>query len=157
VLGWAWKHQLKFGDSLHKIILNDGDMHRLIAAKVLGKSPEDVTRPERDAAKPISLGRPGGLGWKTIQKQALTVYNSDLTEVQVRERMQAYEDLCPELTEHLKSRINTGLELAIALGLTPAACNAATLNPVALSLRASKPAARRENASKPAFFNLGAL
>jgi DNA polymerase I-like protein with 3'-5' exonuclease and polymerase domains len=126
VLGWAWKHQLKFGDSLHKIILNDGDMHRLIAAKVLGKSSEDVTRPERDAAKPVSLGRPGGLGWKTIQKQALSVYNSDLTEAQVRERMQAYEDLCPELTEHLKSRINTGLELAIALGLTPAAYNAAT-------------------------------
>ena len=126
VLGWAWKHQLGFGDSLHKIIQNDGDMHRLIAAKVLGKSPKDVTRPERDAAKPVSLGRPGGLGWKTIQKQALTVYNSDLTEAQVRERMQAYEDLCPELTEHLKSRINTGLELAIALGMTPAAYNAAT-------------------------------
>ena len=126
VLGWAWKHQLKFGDSLHKIILNDGDMHRLIAAKVLGKSPEDVTRPERDAAKPVSLGRPGGLGWKTIQKQALTVYNSDLTEAQVRERMQAYVDLCPELTEHLKSRVNAGLEIAISLGLTPAAYNAAT-------------------------------
>lgn len=126
VLGWAWKHQLKFGDSLHTIIQNDGDMHRLIAAKVLEKAPEDVTDDERNAAKPVSLGRPGGLGWKTIQKQALTVYNSDLTEVQVRERMQAYEDLCPELTEHLKSRINTGLELAIALGMTPAAYNAAT-------------------------------
>jgi len=101
-------------------------MHRLIAAKVLNKEPAQVTDAERDAAKPVSLGRPGGLGWKTIQKQALTVYNSDLTEAQVRERMQAYEDLCPELTEHLKSRINTGLELAIALGLTPAAYNAAT-------------------------------
>ena len=126
VLGWAWKHQLGFGDSLHKIILNDGDMHRLIAAKVLDKEPTQVTDAERNAAKPVSLGRPGGLGWKTIQKQALTVYNSDLTEEQVRQRMQAYEDLCPELTEHLKSRINTGLELAIALGMTPAAYNAAT-------------------------------
>jgi hypothetical protein len=126
VLGWAWKHQLRFGDSLHTIIQNDGDMHRLIAAKVLGKAPEEVTDAERNAAKPVSLGRPGGLGWKTIQKQALTVYNSDLTKEQVRERMQAYEDLCPELTEHLKSRIDTGLEVAIALGLTPAAYNAAT-------------------------------
>jgi hypothetical protein len=126
VLGWAWKHQLKFGDSLHKIIQNDGDMHRLIAAKVLEKAPGDVTDAERNAAKPVSLGRPGGLGWRTIQKQALTVYNSDLTESQVRERMQAYEDLCPELTEHLKSRIKPGLDLAIALGLTPAAYNAAT-------------------------------
>jgi hypothetical protein len=125
-LGWAWKHQLKFGDSLHKIILNDGDMHRLIAAKVLNKDPAQVTDPERDAAKPVSLGRPGGLGWETIQKQALTVYNSDLTEAQVRERMQAYEDLCPELTSHLKPRVNAGLEIAISLGLTPAAYNAAT-------------------------------
>jgi len=125
VLGWAWKHQLGFGDSLHTIIHNDGDMHRLIAAKVLNKNPAEVTDDERNAAKPVSLGRPGGLGWKTIQKQARAVYNSDLTEAQVRERMQAYEDLCPELTEHLRSRINTGLEIAIALNLTPAALNEA--------------------------------
>ena len=125
-LGWAWKHQFGYGGSLHEIIAGGSDMHRLIAAKVLNKDPSQVTDDERNAAKPVSLGRPGGLGWKTIQKQALTVYNSDLTEAQVRERMQAYEDLCPELTEHLKSRIDTGLELAIALGLTPAAYNAAT-------------------------------
>ena len=125
-LGWAWKHQFGYGGSLHEIIAGGSDMHRLIAAKVLNKDPSQVTDDERNAAKPVSLGRPGGLGWKTIQKQALTVYNSDLTEAQVRERMQAYEDLCPELTEHLKSRIDTGLELAIALGLTPAAFNAAT-------------------------------
>ena len=126
VLGWAWKHQLGFGGSLHEIVSEGRDMHRLIAAKVLTKDPAQVTNAERNAAKPVSLGRPGGLGWKTIQKQALTVYNSNLTEEQVRERMQAYEDLCPELTEHLKSRVNAGLEIAIALGLTPAAYNAAT-------------------------------
>ena len=125
-LGWAWKHQFGYGGSLHEIIAGGSDMHRLIAAKVLNKDPSQVTDDERNAAKPVSLGRPGGLGWKMIQKQALTVYNSDLTEAQVRQRMQAYEDLCPELTEHLKSRIDTGLELAIALGMTPAAFNAAT-------------------------------
>ena len=125
-LGWAWKHQFGYGGSLHEIIAGGSDMHRLIAAKVLNKDPSQVTDDERNAAKPVSLGRPGGLGWKMIQKQALTVYNSDLTEAQVQQRMQAYEDLCPELTEHLKSRIDTGLELAIALGLTPAAFNAAT-------------------------------
>lgn len=126
VLGWAWKHQLGFGDSLHKIIQNDGDMHRLIAAKVLNKDPAQVTDPERDAAKPVSLGRPGGLGWEMIQKQALTVYNSNLTKAQVQERMKAYEDLCPELTAHLKPRVNAGLEIAVVLGLTPAVYNAAT-------------------------------
>ena len=125
-LGWAWKYQFGHGGSLHEIIAGGSDMHRLIAAKVLNKDPSQVTDDERNAAKPVSLGRPGGLGWKMIQKQALTVYNSDLTEAQVRQRMQAYEDLCPELTEHLKSRIDTGLELAIALGMTPAAFNAAT-------------------------------
>jgi len=125
VLGWAWKHQLKFGDSLHKIVLAGHDMHRLIAAKVLGKQPEEVTPAERNAAKPVSLGRPGGLGWQTIQKQALASYGVTLSEEEVRRRMQAYEDLCPELTEHLKSRVDTGLEIARALGLTPAAYNAA--------------------------------
>jgi DNA polymerase I-like protein with 3'-5' exonuclease and polymerase domains len=126
VLGWAWKNQLGFGDSLHKIVLEGHDMHRLIAAEVLGKAPEEVTKAERNAAKPVSLGRPGGLGWKTIQKQALASYGTDLTEQEVRDRMQAYEDLCPELTEHLKSRVDTGLEIAKVLGLTPAAYNQAT-------------------------------
>jgi hypothetical protein len=125
VLGWAWKHQLRFGDKLHKIVAEGQDMHRLIAAKVLGKQPGEVTKAERNAAKPVSLGRPGGLGWKTIQKQALASYGTDLTEQEVRDRMQAYEDLCPELTEHLKSRIDTGLEIAKVLGLTPVAYNAA--------------------------------
>jgi DNA polymerase I-like protein with 3'-5' exonuclease and polymerase domains len=126
VLGWAWKDQLGFGGSLHEIVSQGRDMHRLIAAKVLGKKPADVTEDERNAAKPVSLGRPGGLGWRTIQKQAKLVYGADLTEEQVRERMQAYETLCPELTEHLKSRVNAGLEIARALGLTPTAYNQAT-------------------------------
>ena len=121
VLGWAWKHQLGFGGNLHESVSQGRDMHRLIAAKVLGKEPADVTEDERNAAKPVSLGRPGGLGWRTIQKQAKLVYNADLTEEQVRERMQAYETLCPELTEHLKSRVRAGLEIARALGLTPTA------------------------------------
>lgn len=125
VLGWAWKHQLGFGGSLHEIVSQGRDMHRLIAAEVLGKDPADVTKEERNAAKPVSLGRPGGLGWRTIQKQAKLVYGADLTEEQVRERMLAYENLCPELTEHLSERVNAGLEIACALGLTPAAYNAA--------------------------------
>jgi DNA polymerase I-like protein with 3'-5' exonuclease and polymerase domains len=128
VLGWAWKHQLGFGGSLHEIVSEGRDMHRLIASKVLGKEPADVTKEERNAAKPVSLGRPGGLGWRTIQKQAKNDYGVELAEEQVRERMAAYETLCPELTEHLKSRIDTGLEISLTLGLTPAAYNAATGN-----------------------------
>jgi DNA polymerase I-like protein with 3'-5' exonuclease and polymerase domains len=125
VLAWAWKYQLGFGDSLHTIVTEGRDMHRLIAAKVLGKDPSDVTKQERNAAKPVSLGRPGGLGWKTIQKQAKVTYGVDLTEEEVRSRMQAYEDLCPELTKHLESRVDAGLEIARALGMTPLAYNAA--------------------------------
>lgn len=125
VLGWAWQHQLGFGGSLHAIVSEGRDMHRLIAAEVLGKDPADVTKDERNAAKPVSLGRPGGLGWRTIQKQAKVVYGAELTEEQVRERMRAYETLCPELTEHLSERVNVGLEIARALGLTPAAYSAA--------------------------------
>jgi DNA polymerase I-like protein with 3'-5' exonuclease and polymerase domains len=125
-LGWAWKHQFGYGSSLHDIIADGHDMHRLIAAHVLGKAAEDVTEDERNAAKPVSLGRPGGLGWKTIQKQAKNDYGVDLTEEQVRERMAAYETLCPELTEHLRTRVDTGLEIARALGLTPAIYYSAT-------------------------------
>lgn len=124
-LGWAFKHQFRTGDNLYKIVSEGRDMHRLIAAEVLAKPAEQVTKEERNAAKPVSLGRPGGLGWKTIQKQAKAVYGTDLSEEDVRRRMQAYEDLCPELTEHLKSRINARLEIAKGLELTPAAYNQA--------------------------------
>jgi DNA polymerase I len=133
VLGWAWKHQLGFGGNLHEIVSEGRDMHRLIAAEVLGKDPADVTKAERNAAKPVSLGRPGGLGWRTIQKQAKLVYGADLTEEEVRSRMQAYETLCPELTEHLAQRVNAGLEIARALGLTPAAYNSAIGKPRSFS------------------------
>jgi len=125
VLGWAWKHQLGFGGNLHEIVSQGRDMHRLIAAHVLGKDPASVTKAERDAAKPVSLGRPGGLGWRTIQRQAKNDYGVDLSEEQVHERMRAYATLCPELTEHLKTRVDKALEIARALGLTPAAYNAA--------------------------------
>jgi hypothetical protein len=74
----------------------------------------------------VSLGRPGGLGWRTIQKQAKNDRGVELTEEQVQARMRADETLCPELTEHLKSRVNAGYEIARALGLTPAAYNEAT-------------------------------
>jgi DNA polymerase I-like protein with 3'-5' exonuclease and polymerase domains len=124
-LGWAWKHQLGFGGSLHEIVSEGHDMHQLIAAHVLGKAPEDVTKDERDAAKPVSLGRPGGLSWRTIQKQAKNDYGVELSEEQVHKRMQAYETLCPELTDHLAERVNAGLEIARALGLTPATYNTA--------------------------------
>ena len=129
VLGWAWKHQLGFGGSLNDIVSQGRDMHRLIAAHVLGKDPASVTKEERNAAKPVSLGRPGGLGWRTIQKQAKNDYGVELSEEQVRERMRAYETLCPELTEHLSERVNAGYEIALALGLTPAVYNVATGNP----------------------------
>jgi hypothetical protein len=62
-----------------------------------------------------------GTAGLALDPEATYVAYADLTEAQVRERMQAYEDLCPELTEHLRSRINAGLEIAIALNLTPAA------------------------------------
>lgn len=119
VLGWAWKHQLGFGDSLHTIVTESRDMHRLIAAKVLDKAPEHVTSQERNAAKPVSLGRPGGLGAETIKKIAHAEYGVMLTDAEVEQRIRAYESLCPELVEHLKPRVDVGLELARQLGLTP--------------------------------------
>lgn len=126
VLGWAWKHQLGFGGSLHEIVSGGRDMHRLIAARVLGKTPEDVTPSERNAAKPVSLGRPGGLGANTIRKIAYTEYGMTLTDHEVEQRIRAYEELCPELVDHLQHRVNVGQTIADALRLTPAAYRLAT-------------------------------
>lgn len=129
VLGWAWKHQLGFGGSLHEIVSGGRDMHRLIAARVLGKIPEDVTPSERNAAKPVSLGRPGGLGANTIRKIAHTEYGITLTDLEVAQRIRAYEELCPELVEHLRQRVDVGQVIADALKMTPAAYRLATGGP----------------------------
>ncbi|MDG3005904.1 DNA polymerase [Paludisphaera mucosa] len=119
ILGYALDRQFGLGTSLRDLV-NEGDVHRLIAAVVLGKEPGEVARPERDSAKPVSFGRPGGMGAERLRRVAKASYGKDLTLEEVQGRIDAYHKLCPELDAYLEDEVDGSRVLAEALDLTPA-------------------------------------
>jgi DNA polymerase I-like protein with 3'-5' exonuclease and polymerase domains len=119
VLGFALERQFNLGTTLRDLV-NQNDVHRLIAAAVLGKDPGEVTKRERDSAKPVSFGRPGGMGAARLQQIAKASYGKDLTIEEVEERIAAYHQLCPELDQYLANEVDSAAVLAQTLDLTPA-------------------------------------
>jgi hypothetical protein len=87
---------------------------------MLGKAPADVTKEERNSVKPVSFGRPGGMGPRGLRQVAKAGYGLDLTQEEVEDRIAAYHRLCPELTEFLRDEVDAGEVIADKLGLTPA-------------------------------------
>jgi hypothetical protein len=120
VLGYALEKQFGQCSQLAQLINGDCDVHRLIAAAVLGKEAQDVTKAERQSAKPVSFGRPGGMGVGGLRRVAKSNYGMDLTEAEVQQRINAYHTLCPELNHFLQDEVNPGAVVARALHLTPA-------------------------------------
>jgi hypothetical protein len=117
---YACGRQLGVPSELARRVNAGEDIHRLIAATVLGKDPALVTKKERDGAKPVSFGRPGGMGAGTLQGIARANYGVELSLDEVQQRIDAYHRLCPELDAHLDDEVDAGLVLAEALHLTPA-------------------------------------
>jgi hypothetical protein len=125
VFAYALDHQFGYGTSLTRIINDElKDVHKIIAGAVLGKDPSTVTDDERNSAKPVSFGRPGGMGAARLQDIAKSSYGIELSHDEVASRIQAYHDLCPELSRFLEDELNTGLVVASAIDLTPAGFSA---------------------------------
>ena len=120
VLGYVCGTQLGIPSRLAQLINEGNDVHRLIAAAVLNKNPKDVLKGERDSAKPVSFGRPGGMGVGGLRRVAKNGYGIDLSDEQIQHRIDAYHQLCPELTHFLDDEIDTGDVIARQLDLTPA-------------------------------------
>ncbi len=125
MLAHALDRQFGLGDSLKRLINQGKDLHRIIAAAVLNKDPADVTKGERNSAKPVSFGRPGGMGPSRLQAIAKASYGIELGLPEVEERIEAYHRLCPELNGFLNDESDTGLKIASVLGLTGADYDAA--------------------------------
>jgi hypothetical protein len=120
VFGYVLEHQLGLHSKLARLINSSQDVHRLIAAAVLEKDPSDVSKSERNSAKAVSFGRPGGMGAERLQAIAKASYSIDLDLEEVERRIEAYHSLCPELTLFLEDEVDVGLVLAEELHLTPA-------------------------------------
>ncbi len=101
--------------------INEGkDLHRLVAAHVLGKDEAAVTKEERGKAKAINFGRPGGMGVATLTAYARCNYSVELTREEAIELSDGWGRLFPEMEAFLKDTVDTPRQLAELLGLTPA-------------------------------------
>ena len=123
VLAFAWKYQFQFGSRLHDVINLGHDVHRIIAGKVLGINPDQVTKDQRQGAKAISFGAPGRMGPQTLQKVAKNNHGKDLSIDEVEAALAAYHTAFPELTIFLdrhpqRGDVDTGFEVAKYLCLT---------------------------------------
>ncbi|NNJ26484.1 DNA polymerase [Alienimonas chondri] len=125
VLAAVLMDQFGFGPSLADLINGGADLHSRIAAAVLGKPEGEVTKAERQSAKAVSFGRPGGMSAASLKRQAKEAYGVELTDEEVQARIDAYEALVPELKRYLTDAADIGQRLAARLNLTPAALTAA--------------------------------
>jgi uracil-DNA glycosylase family 4 len=73
------------------------DLHRLMAAKLTGKRPEDVTKAERYFAKPVNFGYLFGAEEYTFQQQALKDYDIAVSDDEATRAYDAFHRMYPDL------------------------------------------------------------
>ncbi len=95
------------------------DLHKLVAARVTGKPVDRISKAERQNAKPINFGKPGGMSNRTLKAYAKANYGVELTEQEVEELSDAWFELFPEMKTFLSDENNLGLEIATLFELTP--------------------------------------
>jgi DNA polymerase I-like protein with 3'-5' exonuclease and polymerase domains len=118
-LAQACVGQFKLKSKMADAINADKDLHRLVAARVLGKPEEEITKGERNKAKPINFGKPGGMGIETLLTYAKCNYGVRLTRQEAEMLSEAWFRLFPEMKKFLEHTVDTPYELAKLLNLTP--------------------------------------
>jgi DNA polymerase I-like protein with 3'-5' exonuclease and polymerase domains len=76
-----------------------GDLHRLTAARVLGKAEGEVTKADRQIAKSLNFGLLYGMGWRGLKGYALANYGVSLTDDQARAYREAFFQANPALRD----------------------------------------------------------
>ena len=117
-LAQACTSQFGWESEMAKRINAGDDLHRVFAAYVTHKAPDQVSSADRARAKPINSGKPGGMGIRSLQTYAKTTYGIDLSETEVEEMSEHWLDLFPEMRQFLINTTDTPFELARVLGLT---------------------------------------
>ena len=100
-------------------INNGADLHELVAARVLGKSPAEVSNSERQKAKPANFGKPGGMGTETLTAYAKANYRVTLSIEEAETLSESWFGLFPEMRAFLTDKSDLVGELAALLDLTP--------------------------------------
>jgi DNA polymerase-1 len=77
-------------------LMNGEDLHRLTAAAIAGKRPEDVTDEERQSAKPINFGSAYGMGANGLVASAWDHYGIAISLAEARQWLAAFEKAYPD-------------------------------------------------------------
>jgi hypothetical protein len=107
----------RYGTSAMRDLINQGvDLHRLLASKILGKSIDQVTKDERQKAKAVNFGLPGGMGNDGLRAYADSSYGVELSADEVENWRAAWLGLFPEMQQYLahgddRERLGTTLDL----------------------------------------------
>lgn len=78
---------------------NGRDLHREVAAERSGKTPEAVTKVERQAAKAINFGLIFGAGATTLRTQAVSSYGVDMSMAEAQEAKSFFHGKYPRLSD----------------------------------------------------------
>jgi hypothetical protein len=95
------------------------DLHQLVAAQFFNKSENEVTKDERQKAKPINFGKPGGMGSRALKQYAATSYGVHYTDAEVEALSESWLDRFPEMREFLGDDDGVITNIATRLELTP--------------------------------------
>ncbi len=91
------KHRYGFSRLAEKIA-EGVDTHSFTAAEVLGKEIDDVTREERQSAKIINFGVPGGMGAKALAHNAKAAYDLDMSQQEAQKwKDKLINEIYPEI------------------------------------------------------------
>ncbi len=107
----------RYGKSHMLELINQGvDLHRHVAAMITGIPESQVTKAERQKAKAVSFGLPGGMGTRGLRGYAKSAYGADLTEEEAESWRSAWVNLFPEMEPYL-AQGNTLEQLGVTLDL----------------------------------------
>ena len=100
-----------YGFSKMREIINSGtDLHTWCAAAILNKEMSDVTKVERQGAKSLNFGKPGGLGARKLRDYAEATYGVKWTEQEAQAKCDAWVAAFPEMELWLEDAVSKKID-----------------------------------------------
>jgi len=107
----------RYGQSHMRDLINQGvDLHRHVAAMILGKPESEVTKEDRQKAKAVNFALPGGMGTNGLGGYAASAYGVHLTVAEAESWRAKWMSLFPEMEAYL-AQGNTLEQLGAELDL----------------------------------------
>ncbi|MEI6166530.1 MAG: DNA polymerase [bacterium] len=92
----------RYGQSHMRELINAGvDLHRHVAAMILGKPADQISKEDRQKAKAVNFALPGGMSAKSLGGYAASAYGVHLTVEEAESWQTKWVDLFPEMELYL--------------------------------------------------------